>query len=113
MIKIKAACGCLLQAGFTLKDRKLGEGEMLEFRTVLAGENGSVSIVRTMTEDGKGDSKNAHTTLSVDLSEYAVLPGLYGWELLLKRADGKYFCLLPADGNILQISRTLFAEDAV
>ncbi len=114
MAKIKTACGCVLQAGFTLKNKVLAQDESVVFRTVLATETGALAVREVMTADGTGNTTDTHLTLSYNLADKKVIAGNYAWELLFTDAQGRAFCLVPAeDGKLTVSDRITMQGDAV
>ncbi|MBQ6864146.1 MAG: hypothetical protein IJO14_07910 [Clostridia bacterium] len=112
MAKITTACDCVLQAGFTIRNKVLAEGEYLVFRTVLLTDDGAVFVREVMTADGTGDASDTHCTLRYDLGGKQVVAGNYAWELLFYDSDGNAHCLLPAeDGKLTVYDRIANGED--
>lgn len=114
MAKITTACDCVLQAGFTLTGKLLAQDESIVFRCVLATQEGALAISEVLTDDETGDTGDTHLTLSYDLAGKKVIPGNYAWELLFYDAQGRAFCLLPAeDGKLCIFDRIAQTEDGI
>lgn len=99
-------------------DEKVGvnQGDWLEF----------VSTVRTRKYDSDSDGKKGKTQIKIkaavtnndgeylihfNTADYHIIPGSYGFELNLMRADGKKTCLLEKENNQLIVGRRDTADD--